>query len=67
MEREFQVCKRCGMDTTDPHISFDDKGICNHCREFDLNVSSRVITGENGKAVLQKIIDRIKKSGEGNE
>ena len=67
MEREFQVCKRCVMDTTDPHISFDDQGICNHCREFDLNVSSRVITGENGKAVLQKIIDRIKKSGEGNE
>ena len=28
------VCKRCVMDTTDPLIEFDPKGICNHCSAF---------------------------------
>lgn len=67
MSNTFKVCSRCVMDTSDPDIKFDDQGVCNHCHEFDLNVGSRVITGEDGKAVLQKIVERIKKSGEGNE
>ena len=67
MTNTFKVCSRCVMDTSDPDIKFDDQGVCNHCHEFDLNVGSRVITGEDGKAVLQKIVERIKKSGEGNE
>ena len=27
-------CSRCVMDTTDPDIQFDERGICNHCSEF---------------------------------
>lgn len=67
MSNSFRVCSRCVMDTTDPDIKFDDQGVCNHCHEFDLNIGSRVITGENGKLMLQSIVQRIKKSGEGNE
>ena len=26
-----QVCSRCVMDTTDPEITFDADGVCNHC------------------------------------
>ena len=31
MSREYQICKRCVMDTTDPDIVFDENGYCNHC------------------------------------
>ena len=33
-KRPYQICKRCVMDTTDPLIEFDSKGICNHCSAF---------------------------------
>lgn len=36
MTREYQICVRCIMDTTDPEITFDENGMCNHCRTFDL-------------------------------
>ena len=31
MSRAYQVCTRCIMDTTDPQISFNAQGFCNHC------------------------------------
>ncbi|MES2528815.1 MAG: N-acetyl sugar amidotransferase [Bdellovibrionota bacterium] len=30
-----QICTRCVMDTTDPKITFDDQGVCNHCHDYD--------------------------------
>ena len=32
--REYQVCTNCVMDTTDSKITFDDKGVCDHCNTF---------------------------------
>ena len=29
--REYQVCANCVMDTSDPDISFDEKGVCSWC------------------------------------
>lgn len=34
MTREYQVCKRCVMDTSVPDIVFNKEGICNYCSEF---------------------------------
>lgn len=31
----YRVCTRCVMDTTDPEITFDEAGVCNHCRTYD--------------------------------
>jgi hypothetical protein len=36
MERPYQICTRCIMDTTDTEIAFDENGICNHCKELML-------------------------------
>lgn len=30
MKREYQICKNCVMDTSDPEITFDENGNCNH-------------------------------------
>ena len=28
---EYNICKRCVMDTSDKTIKFDENGFCNHC------------------------------------
>jgi N-acetyl sugar amidotransferase len=55
------------MDTTDPQISFDSSGVCNHCRHFD-EVQSKVwFPGKAGEKRLTSIVDRIKQEGNGKE
>jgi len=61
-----QVCSRCVMDTTDPDITFVD-GICNHCRDFDLKKSTRLASGAEAEAALERIVARIKASGKGKD
>ena len=33
-KRNYKICNRCVMDTSDPWIEFDNDGICNHCRNY---------------------------------
>lgn len=61
----YQMCTRCIMDTTDPEIEFDEKGVCNHCHEFDTVTSKRWFPNNEGKKKLDSLVDQIKKEGEG--
>lgn len=67
MVKEYQICTRCIMDTTDPNIVFDEYGVCNHCREFDEVKSKNWFPNEDGKIKLKEIVDKIKASGKGKE
>lgn len=40
-KKEYRICTRCVMDTTDPDITFDENGYCNHCRGA-LNLINRM-------------------------
>ena len=51
------------MDTTDPKISFDEKGICDHCRNFYRHILPNWHKGERGRAALQLLVKKIKSSG----
>ena len=57
----YQQCTSCVMDTTDPEISFDENGICNHCREFDEVTSKRWLPNEQGAKKLEVIYEKMKK------
>ena len=57
----YQICTRCVMDTTDPEIEFDEKGVCNHCRYYDGRIAKKVFTGQDGRERLAKVVDDIKK------
>lgn len=48
------------MDTTDIEIFFDDEGICNHCKRFDLEFPKRVYKGLKGQRKLEELISSIK-------
>src|SRR5205814_328710 len=55
------------MDTDhDPGISFDDQGICNYCKTYEVRVHNFVKKGEEGKRELDINIKNIQKSGKGN-
>jgi len=63
--REYQICSNCVMDTSDSKISFDEKGVCDHCNDFYKTVKPNWHTDEKGRRQLGKMIDEIKKSGKG--
>ncbi|MGE5511481.1 MAG: N-acetyl sugar amidotransferase [Bacteroidota bacterium] len=65
LKREYRVCTRCVMDTTDPDITFDDSGECNHCRYFDNNVRPNWFPGPAGEERLRKMIEEVKEYGKG--
>jgi len=62
-----KVCTRCVMDTTDTEILFNEKGICNHCVEFDDITSKRWFPNEEGETLLKARIKLIKREGKGKE
>lgn len=66
-EKKYQVCTRCVMDTTDPAISFDEQGVCNHCHEFDEVTTKRWFPNEEGKKKLEAIFSKIKQAGKNQE
>ena len=55
------------MDTTDSEITFDDQGVCNHCRHFDEVQSNQWFPGPEGQRRLNDIVARIKAEGAGKE
>src|SRR5688572_25813349 len=66
-ERPYQICTRCIMDTSDPEITFDDQGVCNHCHEYDEKVRKGVYKGKEAEAKLQAIVEKIKADSKGKE
>lgn len=65
--REYQICTRCVMDTTDLDIKFDENGICNHCKEYDEIVEKNKLPISKRKVELEKIISKIKEDGKGKK
>lgn len=65
--RQYQRCTRCVMDTTDSKISFDENGVCDHCRNFDKNIAPYWKPNENRLDELQEIAKQIRAAGKNNE
>lgn len=61
--RDYQICTRCVMDTTDPEISFDENGYCNHCTDFFRKAPANLYKGAESDKILEDIIKNIKKDG----
>jgi len=59
---EYKICSKCIMDTSDPDITFNSQGECNHCQRHETWKKSE-ISLEQKSIVLKNKIDRIKKKG----
>lgn len=55
------------MDTTDPLITFDIKGECNHCRNFRSTIGALWFPDAEGERQLSESIERIRNAGRKQE
>ena len=67
MTIEYRICTNCVMDTTDALITFDEQGVCDHCRNFRDNIQPIWDTGEKGRAELQRTVEAIRRDGRGKD
>ncbi|MCK9613165.1 MAG: N-acetyl sugar amidotransferase [Bacteroidales bacterium] len=55
------------MDTSDPDITFDENGYCNHCTRALAEKSTLWFPNEEGEKKLKAIVDKIKIQRKGND
>lgn len=67
VENKYQICSNCIMDTTDPKITFDDRGWCDYCRNFHENILPNWHPDEKGEKIIGKVIEKIKEDGKGRD
>lgn len=67
VKREYQRCTQCVMDTTDSKISFDERGVCDHCRNYEKRIKPYWKPKENDFEGLEKLAQEIRKAGKGRE
>jgi N-acetyl sugar amidotransferase len=60
MKKNYRICSRCVMDTSDVDIVFDEQGYCNHCNNYFKKIKERTYKGNESDILLQKITDRMK-------
>lgn len=60
-KQNYKICTNCVMDTTDPEITFNEKGVCIHCIEFKEKTSKRWFPNEDGTKKLEAIYKQMKK------
>jgi len=66
MDRKYQVCTHCVMDTTDPKITFDENGVCDLCSDYK-NTLLPTLDYLKLKDEMWRIVDKIKSDGRGRD
>lgn len=64
-EDGYRMCTKTIMDTSDPEISFDEDGVCNHVAIYEARHRRRVPPPDQAEAELGRILDRIRAAGRG--
>ncbi len=66
-ERPYKICVRCIMDTSDPNITFDQDGVCNHCKSAEKALKSipYSLDDDAKRHYLNCLVESIKKRGIG--
>jgi N-acetyl sugar amidotransferase len=55
------------MDTTAAEITFDEKGICNFCHQYDNVIVKDLYVDKGGEESLGNLIKKMKKDGKNNQ
>ena len=59
---DLQICTNCVMDSSDPKISFDDEGVCDHCNTFYEKTYPHWRQLQSDSTKLDNLVKNIKKS-----
>lgn len=65
--RNYQICNRCVMDTSDEDIKFDKDGVCERCNEYENRILPGWNHGNGHEKELEELIKNIKRKGERNK
>lgn len=65
--KNYQSCIQCVMDTTDPKITFDAEGICNHCHAFAEKAKTEWFPNKEGRDRWELLVKQIQDAGRGQE
>jgi N-acetyl sugar amidotransferase len=66
-QREYQICTKTIMDTSDPTITFDENGVSDHYKNFKETILPDWHTDERGMRELAKMSEKIKREGKGKD
>lgn len=64
---EYKICTNCVMDTSDPKISFDRNGVCDHCQGFYNDVQPHWHPNDKGRDIFAKQVEKIKKTAKSGQ
>ncbi|AJQ48565.1 MULTISPECIES: N-acetyl sugar amidotransferase [Pseudomonas] len=65
--KNYKICTRCIMDTSDPNIRFDQQGVCEYCANFNSEIKPNWDTGARGQSELMALAEKIKEHGKGKD
>ncbi len=60
IQGQYKICSNCIMDTSDPRITFDDRGWCGYCRNFHKNILPHWHPDERGEKEIRRIAEKIR-------
>ena len=58
-----KICNNCVMDTSDPKISFDERGVCDYCNNYHTNILPNWHPNDHGEKLIEPVINKIKEWG----
>lgn len=67
MGKQYQICTRCIMDTSDHEITFNAEGVCSHCQKYDKAVKQFEVSETEKRERLESLVQKIKEEGKGKE
>ena len=66
-KRNYQICTKTVMDTSDERITFDENGVCDQAVNFYKNTKSKIYDFDLRKKELETMITKIKEQGKNDE
>lgn len=64
---KYAICCKCVMDTSDKKLILDEQGVCTRCRDYEQRILPEWNYGKGHEEELKKIIEEVKKNGEGKK
>lgn len=65
-EQNHFACSRCILTKVDaPNLTFDEDGVCDQCRNFDIAYAKVPRTWDEAEPELNRTVDKLKAAGKG--
>lgn len=62
----YKVCTNCVLDTMDPHIHFDENGVCDQCHDYRKYILP-VLDWDKKKVEFEVLVKKIKENGKNRD